>query len=67
MLRLHIEPVNTYEAVNDPVIIHDDVWVGNRAIILKGVTIGKGAVVAKDVPAGTIVASNPAQVVKKNI
>ena len=69
--RLHVEPLNNYEAVNDPVIIHDDVWVGNRAIILKGVTIGKGAIVAagavvtKDVPARMIVAGNPAKVVKK--
>ncbi len=69
--RLHIEPVNNYEAANDPVIIHDDVWIGNRAIILKGVTIGNGAIVAagavvtKGVPARTIVAGNPAKVVKK--
>lgn len=50
-----------------PVVIGDHVWVGTRAVILKGVTIGDGAVVAagavvtKDVPAGTIVAGVPAK------
>lgn len=54
-----------------PVIIEDDVWIGEYALILKGVTIGKGAVVAahavvtKDVPPMTVVAGNPARVVKE--
>ena len=52
-----------------PVVIGDRVWVGTRAVILKGVTIGDGAIVAagavvnKDVPAGAIVAGIPAKVV----
>jgi acetyltransferase-like isoleucine patch superfamily enzyme len=52
-----------------PVVIGDRVWVGTRAVILKGVTIGDGAVVAagavvnKDVPAHSIVAGVPARVV----
>ncbi len=52
-----------------PVTIEDDVWIGIGAIILKGVTIGRGArvgagaVVASDVPAGKIVAGNPGVVV----
>lgn len=52
-----------------PIYIHDGVWVGFGSTIMKGVTIGKGAVVAsnsvvtKDVPAGAIVAGNPARVV----
>ena len=51
------------------IIIEDDVFVGARAIILKGVTIGKGsvvgagAVVVKSVPPYSIVAGNPAKVV----
>ena len=51
-----------------PIIIENNVWIGCRAIILKGVTIGAGAVVAagaivtKDVPAGAIVASPAATV-----
>jgi len=49
-----------------PIIIGDDAWIGTRAIILKGVTIGEGAVVAagavvtKDVPPRTLVAGVPA-------
>ena len=51
-----------------PVIIGRGAFIGARAIILKGVTIGDraivgaGAVVAKDVPARTIAAGNPARV-----
>ncbi|MCW2777715.1 MAG: isoleucine patch superfamily acetyltransferase [Frankiales bacterium] len=52
-----------------PVVIGDRVWVGTRAVVLKGVTIGDGAVVAagavvsRDVPAGAVVAGVPAKVV----
>ena len=54
-----------------PVIIGRGVFIGARAIILKGVTIGDravigaGAVVTKDVPAGHIAAGNPARVQPK--
>lgn len=54
-----------------PIVIEDDVWIGEYAAVLKGVTIGTGAVVAshavvtKDVPPYTIVAGNPARVVKE--
>ena len=53
-----------------PVVIEDNVWIGERSTILKGVHIGKGSIVAsnsvvtKDVPPYTIVAGNPAKVVK---
>lgn len=52
-----------------PIRIGDRVWVGTRAIVLKGVTIGDGAVVAagavvtKDVPAGSVVGGMPAKVI----
>ena len=54
-----------------PVKIGDNVWIGMGAVILKGVTIGDnsvvaaGAIVTKSIPPNTIVAGNPAEVVKK--
>jgi len=54
----------------EKVVIEDKVWIGARCIILPGVTIGEGAtigagsVVSKDVPPYTVVAGNPASVVK---
>lgn len=54
-----------------PIKICNKVWIGFDVVILKGVTIGEGAVVAarsvvtKDVPPYTVVAGNPARVVKK--
>ena len=54
-----------------PIVIEDNVWIGEYSAVLKGVTIGEGAIVAshsgvtKDVPSYSIVAGNPAQVVKK--
>jgi acetyltransferase-like isoleucine patch superfamily enzyme len=56
--------------VSNPVIIKDYAWIAFNAIILKGVTIGEGAVVAsgsvvtKDVRDYTIVAGNPAREIK---
>ena len=53
-----------------PVIVQDNVWIGTRAILLPGVTVGSnsvigaGAVVTKDVPPFSIVAGNPARIVK---
>ncbi|MEW6442093.1 MAG: acyltransferase [bacterium] len=67
---LHETPIDNYAGKNAPVRIEDDVWIGERAIILKGVTIGSGAVVGagavvtKSVPAGTLVAGNPARVIR---
>lgn len=52
------------------VVIGNDVWIGNNAVILSGVKIGNGAVigmnavVSKDVPDYAVVVGNPARVVK---
>lgn len=57
-------------SAHNPVVIEDNVWIGEYSAILKGVTIGKGSIVAshsvvtKDVPPYSIVAGNPARVVK---
>jgi len=54
----------------DPPVIGSDVWIGSHAVVLQGLTIGDGAVVAagavvtKDVPPYAIVAGVPARVVK---
>ena len=56
-----------------PVNIGNHVWIGENVTILKGVNIGDGAVIAsnavvtKNVLAGTIVAGNPAKVIRENI
>lgn len=62
---------NPYHAPSKgPILIEDDVWIACNAIILSGVTIGKGAVIAagaivvNDVPAGAMVAS-PKAVIKR--
>jgi maltose O-acetyltransferase len=53
-----------------PVVIGHDVWIGTRAVILPGVTIGHGAiigagaVVTKPVPPWSVVAGNPAQIIR---
>lgn len=53
------------------IVVDDDVWIGQNALVLSGVHIGQGAVIAagsvvtKDVEPYTIVAGNPARVIKK--
>lgn len=59
-----------YLRTKGPIVIGNDVWVGTRAIILSGVTISDGAIVAagsvvtRDVPPYAIVAGNPARFIR---
>ena len=52
-----------------PIIIHDDVFIGEAAIVLGGTTIGQGSIVGagsvlrQSVPGGSVVMGNPAKVV----
>ena len=54
-----------------PITLKENVWIGDRAIVGKGVTIGKnsivaaGAVVVKDVPENVVVGGNPASIIKE--
>ena len=56
--------------VAKPIVIEDNVWLGGGAILLPGVKIGRnavvgaGAVVSRSVPANTVVAGNPARVIR---
>ncbi len=58
------------DGVSKPIIIEDDVWITMRCMILRGVKIGRGAVIAagavvtKDVPPYTVVGGVPAKVIK---
>lgn len=61
------------EADPEPVVLGNDVWIGARAIFLPGVTVGQGtivgagSVVTKSVPAYSIVAGNPARIVRSRV
>lgn len=68
---LTISPIMRPVISKGAVIIGNNVWIGDKATILPGVIIGDGAVVAanavvtKDVPAYSIVAGNPAKIIKQ--
>lgn len=67
---LQIPPSRRPVVSKGAVIIGNNVWIGDKATILPGVTIGDGAVIAantvvtKDVPAYSVVAGNPERIVK---
>lgn len=56
-----------------PVLIGSHVWIGARAMILKGVTVGSGSIIAcgaivtRDIPENSLAAGIPARVIRKNV
>ncbi len=66
--RLRHEAISLDEA--EPVVIGKNVWLGNRCTVLRGVTIGDNSIVAtsavvtRSVPPNTLVAGNPARVIR---
>lgn len=67
---LQVPPIKRPIYSKGPVTIGNDVWIGDKATILPGVSIGDGAVIAansvvtKDVPAYSVAAGNPAIIIK---
>jgi acetyltransferase-like isoleucine patch superfamily enzyme len=63
-------PIREQETISRPIRIGCDVWIGANAVILAGVSVGDGAVIAaaavvtRDVPAGAVVAGIPARAIK---
>lgn len=68
---LQVDPARRPIVSKGPVIIGNNVWIGDKATILAGVTIGDcavigaNAVVTHDVPAYCVVAGNPGKIVKE--
>lgn len=68
---LHESPIKRPLVSKGPVVIGNDVWIGDKATVLAGVTIGDGAVISanavvtKDVPAYSVVGGNPARIIKQ--
>ena len=64
-------PIHAQGFTTKPIIIEDESWIGANTVILPGVTIGRhsivaaGSVVTKDIPKYTLVAGNPAKVLKQ--
>jgi len=68
---IEVGHTSKYDLRSQGIIIENDVWIGFNVIILKGVNIGRGAVIAagsvvtKNVEPFTVVAGNPAKFIKK--
>lgn len=64
------EPGRGRGYTNRPIVVEDEVWIGAGAIVLQGVTIGRGAVITAgavvidDVPAGSVAGGVPARVLR---
>lgn len=69
--ELNIAPIQRKIYSKGPVKIGNNVWIGDNAIILPGVNIGDGAIIAANavvthsIPSGVIAGGNPAQIIRK--
>lgn len=65
------QPISTQPCSTQAIVIENEVWIGANAVITSGVTIGKhsvvaaGSVVTKNVPPYSVVAGNPARLLKQ--
>ncbi|RLZ12793.1 acyltransferase [Faecalibacter macacae] len=65
--------VSSNHQMTSPIKIEDHVWIGTNVIILKGVTVGEGSIIAagsvvtKDIPKNSLAAGIPARVIKSNV
>lgn len=70
-LDRRVDALDLKSKVNKPIIIGDDVLIGTRCVILKGVQIGarsiigSGSIVVSDIPEDCIAAGNPAKVIRR--
>ncbi len=68
--NMSIEGRHHQAGATEPVVLEDNVFIGSRVVILKGVTIGKdsvigaGSVVVSSIPSGVVAAGNPAKVIR---
>ena len=67
----HLE--NSNGGAKSPVEIGDNVWIGRHCVILKGIKIGNGSIIAtgsvvtKDIPSSCIAAGNPARIIREGV
>lgn len=72
-LNLELTPLSRPLFSKGPIVIKDNVWIGDKATILPNITIGDGAIIAAnsvvthDVPSYCVVAGNPAKIVRNNL
>lgn len=66
-------PINEQGVTRRGIVVEDGCWLGNNTIVLDGVRVGRGAivgaasVVTRDIPAGAVVAGNPARVIRSRV
>ena len=66
-------PMKAQGVSREPIVIEDDCWIASHAVVLAGVTIGRGSIIAagsvvtKDVPPYSIIGGSPARVIRSRL